>query len=65
MSDTDSEFEGANEYTGLMDGHVGGEVVGDVAGDRGGRRRKPHAVPTNDGSQPQVFTYLLLALSIF
>lgn len=39
MSDSDSEFEGANEYTGLMDGHVAGEVTDSVA-DKSGRRKK-------------------------
>lgn len=37
---SDSDCESANEYTALMDAHVG-EVRPDIAGDRTSRKRRP------------------------
>lgn len=40
MSDSGSEFEGANEYTGLMDGHVAEEVVPSSATEKPNKKKK-------------------------
>lgn len=40
MSDSGSEFEGANEYTGLMDGHVAAEVVPESSSEKSTKRKK-------------------------
>lgn len=54
MSDSDSDFEGANEYTGLMDGHVAGEVVTESASDKSGRRKKSQSANREDASDAHV-----------
>lgn len=54
MSDSDTDFEGANEYTGLMDGHVAGEVAADATVEKPGRKRKSHKKDQGDGYESQV-----------
>lgn len=53
MSDSDSDFEGATEYTGLMDDHVSNEARLDPASERAGRKRT-HAAQRRDGYQSEV-----------
>ncbi|KAK6638626.1 hypothetical protein RUM43_006893 [Polyplax serrata] len=54
MSDSDTDFEGANEYTGLMDGHVAGEVAADATVEKPGRKRKSHKKDQGDGYESQI-----------
>lgn len=64
MSDSDSDFEGANEYTGLMDGHVAGEVVTESVSDKTGRKKKSHSSNHGeDASDAQVsFVFIFVCL---
>ena len=48
MSDSDSDFEEANEYTGLMDGHVAGEVVMESINDKNNRKKKTQKSQQSD-----------------
>lgn len=64
MSDSDSDFEGANEYTGLMDGHIAGEVVMESINDRPGGKKKIQKPQQNDGLESQVIC-LVVFLAIY
>lgn len=65
MSDSDSDFEGANEYTGLMDGHVAGEVTMDSINDKAGRKKKSQKKQKGDEYDSQVFWHCLFCFSNF
>ncbi|EEB13397.1 conserved hypothetical protein [Pediculus humanus corporis] len=58
MSDSDSDFEEANEYTGLMDGHVAGEVVMESINDKNNRKKKTQKSQQSDAqsasTEPEV-----------